>query len=140
MLENFAGLVLTVEDVACRRVLGQLAAFFGLSLMLDENWEGQLDRLDMAAVRNAVGLLGETLRPEVVALVDAFDIPDRVLNSTIGRYDGNVYEALYEAAKKSELNRIEPFDGYHEFLQPRLDKEFLKLGNKAYTGDIRARL
>ena len=27
------------QDVACQRVLGLLAAFFGLSLMLDENWE-----------------------------------------------------------------------------------------------------
>jgi len=34
--------------------------------------------------------------PNAVALVDAFEFPDRVLNSTIGRFDGNVYEALYE--------------------------------------------
>jgi acyl-CoA oxidase len=71
----------------------------------------------------------------VVALVDAFDIPDRVLNSTIGRADGNVYEALYSAAQKSDMNRTDPFDGYKEYLQPRLDKEFLQRGNRAYTAE-----
>lgn len=43
----------------------------------------------------------DSLRPNAVALVDAFDIPDRVLNSALGRYDGKVYETLYELAKKS---------------------------------------
>jgi len=45
------------------------------------------------------------LRPNAVALVDAFDYPDRLLNSCLGRYDGNVYEALYEYAKDSTLNQ-----------------------------------
>ena len=49
-------------------------------------------------------LLAE-LRPNAVALVDAFDYPDRLLNSCLGRYDGNVYEALYEYAKSSPLNQ-----------------------------------
>ena len=43
-------------------------------------------------------------RPEAVALVDAFDISDVDLNSVLGRYDGNVYENLFEMAKKSPMN------------------------------------
>ena len=39
-----------------------------------------------------------------MALVDAWDFHDKALNSTIGRYDGNVYEAQYMAAVKSPLN------------------------------------
>eukprot|EP01114_Cavostelium_apophysatum_P013564 TRINITY_DN3313_c0_g1_i3.p1 TRINITY_DN3313_c0_g1~~TRINITY_DN3313_c0_g1_i3.p1 ORF type:complete len:163 (+),score=48.51 TRINITY_DN3313_c0_g1_i3:39-491(+) len=61
-------------------------------------------------VREAVVKLLEFVRPEAVALVDAFDIPDRVLGSTIGKYDGNVYEALFEAARKSPLNQTDPKD------------------------------
>ena len=38
------------------------------------------------------------LRPDIICLVDAFDIHDSVLASTIGRKDGNVYEALFKAA------------------------------------------
>jgi hypothetical protein len=76
------------------------------------------------------------LRPDGVAIVDAFDIPDRVLNSTLGRSDGNVYESLYMHALTSELNtgigegNTEPFDGLAEHLKPHLDPEFLKLHNK----------
>ena len=45
-----------------------------------------------------------TRRPEAVALVDAFDYSDFVLNSPLGRYDGNVYEALFKYAQKAALN------------------------------------
>lgn len=44
------------------------------------------------------------LRPECVALVDAFDISDTVLNSALGKHDGKVYEALFAAAKSSVMN------------------------------------
>jgi acyl-CoA oxidase len=55
--------------------------------------------------QNFVVRLLNAIRPNVVALVDAFDIPDRVLNSAIGRFDGNVYEALYKSAQLSSLNK-----------------------------------
>ena len=69
------------------------------------------------------------LRRDAVPLVDAFEFPDNVLGSTIGRADGNVYEALYEAATKSRLNRVQPFAGYRAHLRPHLDIDFLKLRN-----------
>jgi len=69
------------------------------------------------------------IRPNAVALVDAFDFPDNYLNSSIGGYDGNIYERLLEEARKNPLNLVEPFDGYEEGLKPHLNKEFLKLGN-----------
>ena len=83
----------------------------------------------------------------------AFDIPDRVLGSALGRHDGNVYEALFEQALHSELNPRtngsadadadadaangpskstafpHAFEGYEEFLRPHLDLEFLALRN-----------
>jgi acyl-CoA oxidase len=46
-------------------------------------------------------------RPEAVALADAFDIPDKVLGSVLGRYNGDVYKHLYQWAKQSPLNRQE---------------------------------
>ena len=53
----------------------------------------------------------------------------QVLGSTLGRFDGNVYEALYEGATKSRLNHVQPFQGYKEHLQPNLDLNLLKLKN-----------
>ncbi|CAF0966451.1 unnamed protein product, partial [Rotaria sordida] len=45
------------------------------------------------------------LRPNLVALVDTFDFHDNELNSCLGRYDGQVYEALMERARLNPSNR-----------------------------------
>ncbi|XP_064597795.1 peroxisomal acyl-coenzyme A oxidase 1-like [Liolophura sinensis] len=58
------------------------------------------------------------LRPDAVALVDALDMPDEILDSCIGRYDGNVYEAMYNYAKNSPLNKTEVHDSYYKYLRP----------------------
>jgi len=120
-----------VEDAACKSALSRLCALFATSNILDDSLlscnlaEGQWDM-----VKSAVIVLLDDLRPDAVAFVDAFDIPDRVLNSTLGRHDGNIYEALFEAAQQSNLNKQDPFVGYEEHLRPYLDLDFLKLKNK----------
>ena len=60
----------------------------------------QLDR-----VRDTVLQLLPVIRPNAVALVDAFDFPDELLCSVLGRYDGQVYENLYDWAANSPLNK-----------------------------------
>lgn len=52
------------------------------------------------------------LRPNAVALVDAFDFHDKKLNSVLGRYDGNVYENMFEWARRSPLNSTEVSQGH----------------------------
>ncbi len=42
---------------------------------------------------------------KILKINKKFDIPDNVLSSTIGKYDGNAYEALFNAARKSTLNQ-----------------------------------
>ncbi|UJR20063.1 hypothetical protein I4U23_023196 [Adineta vaga] len=46
------------------------------------------------------------LRPNLVSLVDAFDFHDVELESCLGRYDGQVYEALMERARLNPANRV----------------------------------
>jgi acyl-CoA oxidase len=41
-----------------------------------------------------------------------------VLGSVLGAYDGNVYERLLEAAKKSPLNQEDVNDSFHLYLRP----------------------
>ena len=60
---------------------------------------GVLDVKALKMSHEALSQMLGQLRPNAVALVDAFDFPDRVLNSTIGRFDGKVYEALYEVCR-----------------------------------------
>jgi len=51
-----------------------------------------------ALVREAIDELLTELRPEAVALVDSFNKTDYSLESCIGRYDGQVYDALWQHA------------------------------------------
>ena len=37
--------------------------------------------------------------------MDAFDVPDEILNSALGHYDGDVYRHLYEWAQRAPRNR-----------------------------------
>ncbi|XP_037281886.2 acyl-CoA oxidase 1 [Rhipicephalus microplus] len=60
----------------------------------------------------------KSLRPDAVALVDAFDHHDMVLCSALGSYDGRVYERMYESALKAPLNKTQVHESYHRFLGP----------------------
>ncbi|CAH0724579.1 unnamed protein product, partial [Brenthis ino] len=68
-------------------------------------------------------LLG-LIRPNAVGLVDAFDIRDEILCSTLGSYDGRVYERLMEAAAKNPLNADTVNQSFHKYVKP------FKLRNK----------
>ncbi|CAH2102908.1 unnamed protein product [Euphydryas editha] len=58
------------------------------------------------------------LRPNAVGLVDAFDLNDKVIGSTLGSYDGRVYERLMEDALKSPLNSETVNYTFHKYLKP----------------------
>ncbi len=61
------------------------------------------DQVSLA--REQLYYLLTVVRKEAVPLVDAFDFSDRVLCSTLGRYDGDVYRALLDWAKKAPRNK-----------------------------------
>jgi acyl-CoA oxidase len=50
-------------------------------------------------------LLAE-IRPNAVALVDAFKFPDYLLNSSLGRSDGKVYEDMTDRAGREPINGL----------------------------------
>jgi acyl-CoA oxidase len=58
------------------------------------------------------------IRKYAIGLVDGLDYPDYILNSTLGAYDGNVYERLINAAKKSPLNQEDVNKSFHLYLKP----------------------
>lgn len=52
-----------------------------------------------------------TCRPNAVSLVDAFDMHDETVASTLGKFDGNAYQHLFEStihepANQSEVTKI----------------------------------
>ncbi|XP_017485813.1 PREDICTED: probable peroxisomal acyl-coenzyme A oxidase 1 [Rhagoletis zephyria] len=58
------------------------------------------------------------LRPNAVTICDGFDFHDKVLSSVLGCYDGNVYERIFKAAKKSPLNQKAVPASYEQHLKP----------------------
>lgn len=49
------------------------------------------------------------IRPHAVRLVDSWKLPDWLLDSSLGRYDGRVYEDLfYRASQMNPLNLVTP--------------------------------
>lgn len=134
IMNVFVQKVHEMNDQGIQKALHRLCALFACTNFLDNNWGNVLDRDQYRHINDAVSTLLAEVRPDSVTLVDAFDYPDSVLKSTIGRYDGNVYEALFDAAQKSTLNRTDPFEGYEKYLKPHLNKDLLRYGNKPISG------
>ncbi|ODH38741.1 hypothetical protein ACO22_02214 [Paracoccidioides brasiliensis] len=94
-----------------REVLWDLFRLFALSTMETESREfyscGAVSNEDLDAVTTRVFDLMQRVRPHAVRLVDSWAIPDFLLNSALGRYDGKVYEELFELAhRQNPLNEV----------------------------------
>jgi len=95
---------------ATLEALRSLCHLFALSQLEREAGEfmesGAIAPSDMPLVRATVKALLLELRPHAVALVDGFNFSDRTLNSALGRFDGKVYEALFETTKLDPVNKV----------------------------------
>ncbi|PGG97421.1 hypothetical protein GX51_07332 [Blastomyces parvus] len=101
----------TIPSAQTRSTLRDLFRLFALSTMEAEAREfyscGAVSNEDLDAVTPRVFDLMQRIRPHAVSLVDAWAIPDFLLNSALGRYDGKVYEELFELAhRQNPLNEI----------------------------------
>ncbi|XP_060077957.1 peroxisomal acyl-coenzyme A oxidase 1-like [Ylistrum balloti] len=95
--------------------------------------DGFFDSAQVDILTNKMVTLLSEIRPNAVAMVDAFDLPDINLDSCLGRYDGNVYQALYDYAKSSPLNENDVLSSFHKYIQP-----LRKMSNK--DGELQAKL
>ncbi|KAL4648029.1 peroxisomal acyl-coenzyme A oxidase 1 isoform X1 [Arapaima gigas] len=126
VVKMFAAKLTEVNDAAVHSVLSTLALLYALHGVSQNSGDflqaGLLTMPQLSQVSQRVKELLSELRPNAVALVDAFDYRDEVLNSVLGRYDGNVYENMFEWARKSPLNRTEVHESYHKYLKPLQSK------------------
>ncbi|XP_002732026.1 peroxisomal acyl-coenzyme A oxidase 1-like [Saccoglossus kowalevskii] len=101
--------------------LCQLYALHGIQQSAgDFLQDGYMNGNQIAMATEQMLLLLDVIRPNAVALCDAFDVPDELLGSILGRYDGNVYENMYLWAKSSPLNKTEVHESYYQYLKPML--------------------
>lgn len=130
------------ETDSCKAVLNRLAILFGLQdIIAGDQWVGLLSAQEMTIVDAGLSELCQVLRDDVIGLTDAFDIPDRVLNSALGRSDGRVYEALYESAKTSSLNvdssgSVIDVPAFFDAVRGYLDFDFLSKGQASSASKL----
>ena len=62
------------------------------------------------------------IRKDAVPLVDSFNFPDFVINSPLGRYDGQVYSNYLEMVKKAP-NAIGVPSYFTDYIKPLTTKQ-----------------
>ncbi|XP_054026689.1 peroxisomal acyl-coenzyme A oxidase 1 isoform X2 [Dryobates pubescens] len=126
VVKLFAAKLSEVSNAAVRAVLTELCllyALYGISKNTGDFLQvGILTDAQITQVNQRVKELLAIIRPNAVALVDSFDFHDVHLGSVLGRYDGNVYENMFEWAKKSPLNKTEVHQSFHKHLKPLQSK------------------
>ena len=97
---------LDAETIAIMHKLFRLYALHTLEQEASEFFSSSavtVRQIQLARTKAVMKLL-EEIRPHAVRLVDAWHFPDWQLDSSLGRYDGKVYEDLFKRA--SELNPL----------------------------------
>ena len=123
ILHNFIDALSNVRDASLLPVLTTLARLFALSHIERElgdfTEDGYLNVTQCALIRQSVRDLLPIVRVDAVAIVDSFDFSDHYLNSALGKWDGNVYEALYKWANTSNpMNDSDVAPGVERILLP----------------------
>ncbi|KAL4760922.1 acyl-CoA dehydrogenase/oxidase [Aspergillus foveolatus] len=109
----------TELSAAVKDVLWDLYRLFSLSTLDTEKYEffshNAASKHHLDAVLERMNELTSRIRPHAVRLVDAWQIPDYLLDSALGRYDGRVYEDLFHRAHRvNPLNKTTVNPNYWE--------------------------
>lgn len=125
------------EEIPGSRVKEQLQLLYhvyALSLIQENVGDflsiGYLTREQAILAKTQLRILFSKVRPNAVALVDSFNHTDHFLGSTLGCYDGDVYNRLYKEAWKDPLNDTPVTDGYSEYIRPILKQQLSSLASK----------
>jgi len=115
-----AGAVSTSTLLALHRQL----ALFALTGIEDKagEWlvDGHLSGAQLGLVQAEVGALLGEVRPDAVALTDAFGLDDYFLDSALGAYDGDYMGRLYRGVQDAPFNASHLPPGYEQNLAPVL--------------------
>lgn len=91
------------------KILSSLCSLFNLYVLEKDIGEitedGYVQPIQAQYLREELKHMLQLIRKDAVALVDAFDLPNEVLTSALGRYDGEAYKTMYEWVQKEPLNQ-----------------------------------
>lgn len=101
-------------DNATHDVMKNLFRLFAMSTIDFQASEfilsGALQPQQLHSITPSIQTLMEAIRPHAVRLVDAWSIPDYLLESALGRYDGDVYNALWQKAHLENPLNLQTFN------------------------------
>ncbi|KAL4919229.1 acyl-CoA dehydrogenase/oxidase [Aspergillus aurantiobrunneus] len=101
------------------RILWDLYRLFALFTLEADRYDfftcNAASRSQLDLVPTRISELMARIRPYAVRLVDSWKIPDYLLDSALGRYDGRVYEDLFNRAHRlNPLNKVTVNPNYWE--------------------------
>ncbi|KAK7679108.1 fatty-acyl coenzyme A oxidase [Cerrena zonata] len=105
LLKSFLDKVDSIPERELVPVLDKLAQLYSASIIL-EGFSGIFLTYKVVSTETISYLSAEhiptlctDLRPHVIPLTDAFQLSDMMINSSLGSYDGNIYENYYKIVK-----------------------------------------
>ncbi|KAL6231200.1 hypothetical protein BDW75DRAFT_233810 [Aspergillus navahoensis] len=109
----------TELSTGTKEVLWDLYRLFALFTLETEKYEffthHAASKHHLDATPDRINELMSRIRRHAVRLVDAWQIPDYLLDSALGRYDGRVYEDLFHRAHRlNPLNKVTVNPNYWE--------------------------
>ncbi|KAJ2455419.1 fatty-acyl coenzyme A oxidase [Coemansia sp. RSA 2336] len=123
LLHRFAAQV-EKSPQALRPVLTLLAQLFGAHSAINHSGEflqsGFYSGAQIETLKGFVNNACAQVRPDAVPLTDAFGYTDYVVNSPLGRYDGDVYEKYFELV--TSLNPQKPIPYFDSLIRPLLER------------------
>lgn len=110
----FKGRATPALDASAMPVLQNLFRLFALTNIDSRSTEfllsGALSMDQLPALTPTILDFMNKIRPHAVSLVDAWSIPDYLLDSALGRWDGDVYNALWEKAHLENPLNLDTFN------------------------------
>ncbi|PVZ99193.1 hypothetical protein BB558_004798 [Smittium angustum] len=102
----------------------QLALLYGVSTAIHNSGEFLMcqyfDSKQVNVLKGKLDDLCQSVRKIAVLLVDSFGYTDYVVNSPLGRYDGNVYESYFGTVKK--LNPVKKVPYFETIIKPLMTR------------------
>ncbi|ELU10772.1 hypothetical protein CAPTEDRAFT_174749 [Capitella teleta] len=117
LVKSFADYLSALScDAAVKNALQRMCSLLASYYITEHAGEmvqgGYMTEAQLDVIRLHLTELYSVVRPDAVAYADGFDFSDRHLCSILGRYDGNVYEKMFEWAKNYPMNKTDVHESY----------------------------
>ncbi|KAJ3081391.1 fatty-acyl coenzyme A oxidase [Quaeritorhiza haematococci] len=104
LFHRFHSAVIKCADEELKPILTKLCLLYGLYTIQENSGPflqyGYFKPVQIDWIRTTVTALCRDVRKDAVPITDSFNFSDYIINSPLGRFDGNVYEHYFEAVKR----------------------------------------